>query len=99
MRFLTVLVVGLGVLIVAAAGLLAWGLFSKTRLAAVPSPATPAVVNLDLPKECSIRSATAAGETVLVHIQGNDPAKPCDKILIVDWAKGRVLGQIDARKP
>lgn len=95
MRFLTTLVVGLAVLIVAAAGLLAWGLFSKTRIA---SPAAAAVVvDLGLPQGCAIQSATSAGENILVHVRDNGATGSCDKIFVVDWARSRILGTIEAR--
>ena len=97
MRFLTTLVVGLGVLIVAAAGLLAWGLFSRARVADTPPSAASVAVNLNLPEGCAVKSAAAAGENVLVHVQGAGAAGSCDKVLIVDWARGRVLGTIEAR--
>ncbi len=93
MRFLTTLVIGLAVLIVAAAGLLAWGLFSKTRVAS----STAAAVDLGLPQGCAIQSATSAGENVLVHVRDNGATGSCDKIFIVDWARSRVLGTIESR--
>ncbi len=98
MRFLTTLVVALAVLILAAAGLLAWGLFTRARVADTPASAAAVAVDLGLPEGCAIKSATSAGETVFIHVQGAGAMGPCDKVLVVDWARGRVLGAIDARE-
>ena len=105
MRILTALVVGLGVLIVAAAGLLAYGIFTRAR---APGPEAAAAVDvfgplrLDLPEGCAIKSVSAAGANLIIHAQsaGNSPPPlSCDRILVVDLAKGRVLGIIDGRPP
>ncbi|MBM3565771.1 MAG: glutaminyl-peptide cyclotransferase [Alphaproteobacteria bacterium] len=97
MRFLTGLVVGLAVLIVTAAGLLAWGLFSKSRGPGAAS--SPTVAILGLPEECAIKSVSASGDNIVVHVQSADGghAPVCDRIVIVHAATGRVTGTIDAR--
>jgi len=101
MRILTALVIGLGVLIVAAAGLLAYGVF--TRMKAPDANAAPAGVgfgalDLGLSAGCSIKSVAATGETIVIHAQG--PAVPggsggCDRVFVVHAASGRILGTID----
>jgi hypothetical protein len=105
MRILTALVVGLGILIVAAAGLLAYGIFTRAR---APGPEISAGVGafgplgLDLPEGCAIKSVAAAGDRLVIHAQsaGSANAPPaCDRIVVVDAAQGRVLGIVDARKP
>ena len=105
MRILTALVVGLGVLIVAAAGLLAYGVFTRAR---APGPEAAGGVDvfgplrLDLPEGCAIKSVSAAGASLMIHAQsaGSPNISPsCDRVFIVDLAKGRVLGIVDARNP
>lgn len=105
MRILTALVVGLGILIVAAAGLLAYGIFTRAR-APGPEAAFPigtfGALALDLPEGCAIKSITATGDNLMIHAQSagspNTPSS-CDRIVVVDLAKGRVLGRVDARNP
>ena len=105
MRILTSLVVGLGILIVAAAGLLAYGIFTRAR---APGPETSSgegafgTLRLDLPEGCAIKSVAAAGEKLFIHAQGAgspNVSPPCDRIFVVDSAKGRILGTVDARNP
>ena len=105
MRILTALVVGLGILIVAAAGLLAYGIFTRAR---APGPETSSgegalgTLRLDLPEGCAIKSGAAAGEKLFIHAQGAgspNTSPSCDRIFVVDSAKGRVLGIVDARNP
>ncbi len=104
MRILTALVVGLGVLIVAAAGLLAYGIFTRTKAPeAQTSQGGPGfgALKLDLPDGCAIKSVAVAGETIVIHAQradGRNAAAPaCDRVFVVHAASGRVLGTIDGR--
>lgn len=103
MRILTTLVVGLGILIVAAAGLLAYGIFTRAR---APGPEAAAggrafaPFALDLPEGCAIKSVAVSGEKLVIHAQsaGSTGAPPsCDRIVVVDSAQGRVLGVVHAR--
>ena len=105
MRILTALVVGLGILIVAAASLLAYGVFTRAR---GPGPEAAQAVDifgplrLDLPDGCAIKSVAAAGDRLVIHAQGaGSPNAPpsCDRIFAVDLVRGRVLGIVDARNP
>lgn len=100
MRFLTTLVVGLAVLIVAAAGLLAWGLFTQARGPNPLKSAAGAAIDLGLPEGCAIRSFAVAGQNIIIHVQGSgngNSARPCDRILTVDPAQGRIVGTIESR--
>jgi hypothetical protein len=103
MRILTALVVGLGILIVAAAGLLAYGIFTRAR---APGPEASAggrafaPVGLDLPEGCTIKSVAVSGDNLVIHAQsvgGPDAPAACDRVIVVDAAQGRILGIVDAR--
>ena len=105
MRILTALVVGLGILIVAAAGLLAYGIFTRAQAPGPEAASTASAfgaLGLDLPEGCAIKSVAAASEKLIIHAQsaGSPNASPaCDRVVVVDLAKGRVLGVIDGRPP
>ena len=105
MRILTAIVVGLGILIVAAGGLLAYGIFAKTRTAGPTAAAKIGPfgsLGLGLPEKCAIKSVVPSDHNLIIHVQGVDlPHTPsaCDRIIVVDLATGRVLGDIAARVP
>ena len=105
MRILTALVVGLGVLIVAASGLLAYGIFTRTK---APEPAAASGVGafgsmvLDLPEGCAIKSVAVSGGNLIIHAQGTsgpDAPAACDRVVVVDSATGRIRGTVESRNP
>ena len=104
MRILMTVVIGLGILIVAAGGLLAYGILAKTR---TPGPETAASIGafgtlgLDLPEKCAIKSVAPAGNILIIHTQSADlpnTSPSCDQIIVVDLTKGLVLGTVLARQ-
>ena len=104
MRILTTIVIGLGILIVAAGGLLTYGIFAKTR-PPVPEPAAIGAfgtLGLNLPEGCAIKSVASSGNNLIIHAQSfvlSNTPPACDRIVVVDLAKGRVLGNVDSRNP
>jgi hypothetical protein len=97
MRILTALVVGLGILIVAAAGLLAYGVFTRTKAPATaqgPGGIGFDTLKLGLPEGCVIRSVVAVGETIVIHAQNPNTTAACDRVFVVQATSGRVLGTI-----
>jgi hypothetical protein len=86
---------------VAAAGLLAYGVFTRMQApgtATSPGGARFGTLDLGLPEGCAVKSVDVAGETLVIHAQ--NPAGPnalpaCDRIYVVHAASGRILGIID----
>lgn len=100
MRILTALVIGLGVLIVAAAGLLAYGVFTRVKAPdakTAPAEAGFGALDLGLPPGCAVKSVSTAGETVVIHVQGSavSGGGACDRVFVVHAATGRILGTIN----
>ena len=104
MAALKTLVIGMGLLIVAGMGLIAWGLYEKVagpgfklfagdgEAAAPQVPTRPfGRVDLDLPSGCAIVDSRPDGERLYVHI---GPPGPCARIVVVDIVQGRVLGTV-----
>lgn len=109
MQLLKSLVIGMGVLILVGLALLAYGIVQKTRdpgwRMVSPPPAQPAPaasgaapaarafgdVNLRLPEGCAIEALRPDGERLYLTI---GPAGPCARVVVVDVARGRVLGTI-----
>ncbi len=106
MQFLKSLVIGLGVLIIAGLGLLAYGFYHKAhdpgwRMFAPAGKATrPAAafgsVGLDLPAECAIYDVAPDGDRLYLTIGPEDG--PCARVVVFDVAAGRVLGVIKPGK-
>ncbi|MFQ5764478.1 MAG: hypothetical protein ACE5GT_06080 [Rhodospirillales bacterium] len=110
MQLLKSLVIGMGVLILVGLALLAYGIVQKTRdpgsrLFAPPpaAPAPPAAtgpapaarafgdVNLRLPEGCAIETVLPDGDRLYLTI---GPTGPCARVVVVDVARGRVLGTV-----
>jgi hypothetical protein len=101
MRILTALVIGLGVLIVAAAGLLAYGVFTRMKApetAASPAGAGFGALDLDLPEGCGINSVAVSGETLVVHtrnLAAPNALPACDRIYVLHATSGKILGIVN----
>ncbi len=89
----------------AAAGLLAYGVFTRMKPPAAdsaPGGAGFGTLALDLPDGCAFKSVAVSGDTLVIHTQGieNPGAHPaCDRIFVVRAADGRLLGTIDPGRP
>ncbi len=92
MRALQAAVIVMGVLIVV--GTVALAVAIANRLGGRSSP--PAVVSLAEPEGSRIIGIAGAGDRLAVHIAGG--GRP-DRILLVDPATRRVVGQILAAEP
>jgi hypothetical protein len=105
MQILKSLVIGLGVLIFAGFGLLAYGFYHKARdpgwrmfSTAAPGgraagPSAPfGTVGLELPAGCTIDDVSPDGERAYLTIGPEDG--PCARIVVFDVVAGRVLGVI-----
>jgi hypothetical protein len=97
MALLKGLVIGMGVLIVLGMGLLAWGVYSKTRggAAAEFEAAAFGDILVDLGPGCTLASVTPDGARVWLRAEG--PAPACQRVIAVDLASGRTLGSIGAQ--
>ena len=109
MQLLKTLVIGMGVLILLGLALLAYGIYQKARDPAwrlfprpapteIPAPASgrPAAeafgdLNLRLPQGCVISKILPQGDRLYLTI---GPPPSCSRIVIVDVARGRVLGTV-----
>lgn len=106
MQFLKSLVIGLGLLIFAGLGLLAYGFYHKSRdpgwrLFSSSGNSDQGVaafvdVALDLPAGCTIDGVEPDGARAYLVIGPADG--PCARVVVVDVAAGRVLGVIKPRK-
>jgi len=102
MQFLNSLVIGLGVLIFAGLGLLAYGFYHKTHdpgwrmlSSGAPGPRpAPAFgnVGLELPAGCTIDDVSPDGERAYLTVGPADG--PCARVIVFDVVAGRVLGVI-----
>ncbi len=108
MQLLKGAVVGLGVLIMLAGGLLAYGLYQKSQdpgwrlfsSAPTPAPAPSAAkpfgaLNLNLPEGCVIARVRPDANLAYLTI---GPSGACNRIVVVNIATGRVLGTIQPGK-
>lgn len=105
MQFLKSLVIGLGLLIFAGLGLLAYGFYHKARdpgwrlFSSEPSDRRPAAfgdVALDLPAGCVIEGVEPDGGRAYLIVGPEDG--PCARVVVVDVTAGRVLGVIKPGK-
>jgi len=110
MQLLKGTVIGLGVLIMLAGGLLAYGLYQKSQdpgwrlFSSAPAPA-PApgpsaakpfgALNLNLPEGCVIARVRPDANLAYLTI---GPSGACNRIVVVDITTGRVLGTIQPGK-
>ena len=93
MRFLKVLTVGMGVLIVVATTVLV--ILIARRIGGVgPGPASVAVL-LDEPAGTRIAAIASAGDRLAVQLQGGG----ADRVVLVDPRTGAVTGRIGLRTP
>lgn len=93
MRFLKVLVIVMGVLIVVATTALVV-LIARRIGGAGPAPTAIAVL-LDEPAGTRIAAIASAGERLAVQLQGGGP----DRVVLVDPRSGAVAGRIGLRAP
>ena len=98
MQLLKALVIGMGVLIVLAIGLLAYGLLSKTKEGNAPSE-TPSFGDLALAGNagCRIESTVVAGERLVIELAPATAGTPdirCEKLIVIDLGTGTVIGGI-----
>ncbi len=106
MKALKAIVIGMGVLIVGAICLLAFGLYKKSvdptwKLFGAPRPelgeavGTPPEafgdISLGLAPGCRIQDITASGQRAFVQV---GPDASCDAVIVIDLADGRILGRI-----
>lgn len=106
LRALKAIVIGMGVLIVGAICLLAYGLYKKSvdpawKLFGAPRPAVSETgmvpptafgdISLGLAPGCRIEEVTASGPRAFVRI---GPDASCDAVIVIDLADGRILGRI-----
>ena len=111
MQLLKGIVIGLGVLIFLGLGVLLYGFVQKSRnpdwqlftTAPAPSQETPAAgtplktfgtLSLNLPEGCLITGVRPDGAKAYLSIGG---LKSCNRVIVVDTKRGRVLGTIKAR--
>ncbi len=107
MQLLKGTVIGLGVLIVLAAGLLAYGLYQKSQdpewrlfsSAPKPQPMLDTLkpfgdIKLDLPEGCVIARVRPDGERVYLTI---GPSGACNRIIVIDIVQGKILGNIKSQ--
>lgn len=113
MQLLKSVVIGLGILILLGMALLTYGLYQKAndpgwrlfsspaefRAPAAALPAAPdakafGTLGLHLPDGCLITAVRPDGGRVYLTI---GPPGPCNRIVIVDVVRGRMLGTIQPR--
>lgn len=93
MKLLKGLVIGMGVLIIAGMGLLAWGVYQKTggRASAEGAQAF-GHIPFDAGAGCEIADMKPAGDGLWLHIKGAAPE--CKKVVLIDLKAGQVLGTV-----
>ncbi len=91
MRFLKVLTIGMGVLIVVATTVL---VVVIARRIGGPAPVAVAVL-LDEPEGTRIAGIASAGDRLAVQLQGGG----ADRVVLVDPRTGAVAGRIGLRTP
>ncbi len=108
MQALKFIVIGMGILIVLAVGLIGFGLYKKsvdpgwklfgTRteapVAAEAAPAMFGKLNLALPEGCRIEDVRPDGRRAYLIL---GPISACDGLVVIDTQDGRILGRIDPR--
>ncbi|MCK5777965.1 MAG: hypothetical protein KAH11_04190 [Rhodospirillales bacterium] len=104
MQALKFIVIGMGILIVLAVGLIGYGLYKKSvepgwklfgPRADAPAAAAPTAfgdLNLNLADGCFIESVRPDGPRVYLLL---GPAGSCDGVIVIDTGDGRVLGRIN----
>ena len=103
LRLLKALVIGLGVLLGIAAIVVVFAALSKLsekpRPSALSDAASPGaaaslasfgISELPLPEDCQVQSVSAAGDRVVMLIDGSDD---CHRVLVADLKTGKLLGQ------
>ncbi len=97
MALLKALVIGMGILIVLAMAMLAYGLISKTgskQSGDTPSPAAVAAFgNIVIPDAvgCRIEDATTDANRLIVTLGGTGD---CRRVVVVDMAGGEIAGTV-----
>lgn len=108
MPILKGIVIAMGILIVAGMGLLAYGVATKVRApatsaagapSALPQPSTAGfgTVPVPVPKGCTFGPLVADGDRAYLRLApagAAAPAPACERIIVLDVARGRVLGTI-----
>ncbi len=106
MQLLKGIVIGLGVLIFLGVGLLGYGFVQKSKnpgwqlFSSSPAPVGEtslkafATFDLNLPEGCEITGVRPDGAKAYLSIGG---LKSCNRVIVVDTKRGRVLGTIKAR--
>ena len=94
MRFLKVLTIGMGVLIVVATTVLVVVIARRIGGAGAAAPASVAVL-LDEPAGTRIAGIASAGDRLAVQLQGGG----ADRVVLVDPRTGAVAGRIGLRTP
>ena len=108
MKALKAIVIGMGVLIVMAVGLIGfglykksvepgWKLFGKPAVISTPSGGTIPIkpfadINLTLPDDCMITDIRPDGPRAYV-ITG--PESVCNSVIVIDVTNGSILGRIE----
>jgi hypothetical protein len=93
MRFLKVLTIGMGVLIVVATTVLV--VVIARRIGTVGTPPASVAVLLDEPAGTRIAGIAAAGDRLAVQLQGGG----ADRVVLVDPRTGAVAGRIGLHTP
>jgi Family of unknown function (DUF6476) len=93
MRFLKVLTIGMGVLILVATTVLV--VVIARRIGGAGTPATALAVLLDEPAGTRIAAIASAGDRLAVQLQGGG----ADRVVLVDPRTGAVAGRIGLRTP
>ena len=98
MQALKVLVIIMGVLIIVAVTVLAYGLVTRVSTSGGGSPRGLGEVDLALPAGCAIAAAESDGERLIVRVDG--PAeRGCQEVVVIDISDGTVLGRVKAAGP
>ena len=114
MQMLKGTVIGLGILILLAAGLLAYGFYQKSQnpegrlfssepqARTMPAPLKPfGDIKLDLPEGCVIKRVRPDGDRAYMTIIGSPPSPAggaCNRIVVIDVVQGKILGTIKPGK-
>jgi hypothetical protein len=108
MPILKGIVIAMGVLIVAGMGLLAYGVATKVRTPAISAAGAPSALPqpptvgfgtlpVPVPKGCAFGALVADGDRAylrLISAGAVTPTPACERIIVLDVARGRVLGTI-----
>ncbi len=93
MRFLKVLSVAMGVLILAGTTVLV--VVIARRIGGGGTPAPPIALLLDEPEGTRIAAIASAGDRLAMQLQGGGP----DRVVLIDPRTGRVVGRIGLHTP